>query len=65
MKRVDEVGFTSDSKCMEVKCRENNAEMVYMKGELISSVLLMDSTGMGVGIVMRTVVSYPETCLFF
>ena len=50
MKRVDEVGFTSDSKCMEVKCRENNAEMVYMKGELLSSVLLMDSTGMGVGV---------------
>lgn len=50
VKRVDEVGFTSDSKCMEVKCRENNAEMVYMKGELLSSVLLMDSTGMGVGV---------------
>jgi ribosomal protein S27E len=33
VKRMEETGFSSESKFMEVKCRESNKDVVYLKGE--------------------------------
>jgi hypothetical protein len=32
VKRLEEMGFSSESKCMEVRCRESNKDIIYMKG---------------------------------
>jgi magnesium-transporting ATPase (P-type) len=34
VKRLEETGFSSESKCMEVRCRESNKDVIYMKGKV-------------------------------